>query len=259
MNIAGEATFGGGKRSKLQSGLALVAGALAVGVLASVGVWQATKSDEGSSQAARLAPVARPVAPQGSGIPSYFYLVESAEQAATIAQADYEAQLTVASLGLLPTHNTTIVDVSTLEGRQLYEMLAMDTSAVFDQSLVQIFDYTSEGASVAAAKAVPAPGGEQPADGVSEATRPFVPEAKTMPTYYFIVDSQERADQVLQAENESALELAQLGMALDHNTQVIDVSTAEGQQFFNALSGELMIMSAEPSFDWSLIQIFDAR
>ena len=75
----------------------------------------------------------------------------------------------------------------------------------------------------------------------SSSRSPAIPAARSvqsLPTYFYLVDSQEKANLVGQAENEMAVAAAQYGIVPDHYSTVIDVSTAEGQQLLESLNAE---------------------
>jgi hypothetical protein len=221
---------------------ALLAGVTVAGVLAGVAIWQATGSDSKSQPAepaaARSVEFPRPTS--FSPIPTYVYLVDSQEQATSLYQADAEAQLSPGAEVL--THNIRVIDMSTPEGQEQYRIMNAEQAQAqienpdYDSGLFQVIDLTAP-------------------------ERTLAPEAPAaVPTYFYIVDSQEQADRVLQAETMSAQEAAMAGVVPDeHHTEIIDVSTLEGQQLLNVVNGDLYEFWSNPDADQSLVQVIDAR
>jgi hypothetical protein len=148
--------------------------------------------------------------------------------------------------------NFSVIDMSTPEGQETYRLLNAELTqaqlgnSYWDPALVQIIDMTAPATSGVAASAA------RPVD--SDIDSPGVP------TFFYVVESKEQADKVHEAEAMAALEAMSAGIYLEpHHTEIVDVSTLEGQQLLNTINGELFEMWADPNVDQSLVQIIDAR
>jgi len=249
MNITvGKTTFG---RNNWPGFGALLAGLTAVGILAGVGIWQATESDSKSTASPPVA--ARAVDfPSPAFTPTYVYLVESQAQADAIYQASFETQMSAEASGTF-NHSIRVIDLSTPAGQDEYRLMSAELQQVqlenpgYDAGLVQIIDMTAPALT---------------AIGSSSAARPVAQEASppAYPTFFYVVDSKESGDQVLQAEFLAEQESALNGLGRDyHHTVIIDVSTLAGQQLLNTVSGELFEMWENPNVDQPLVQIIDVR
>jgi hypothetical protein len=230
---------------------ALLAGLTTVGVLAGIGIWQATESDSRTivSPPAVALPADLPSAPF---TPTYVYLVETQAQADAIYQADFEARMSFGESGAF-NHNFRVINLSTPEGQEEYRLMNAELNQVSmedpaaDLSWLRVIDMTA-----------PATGGGQS----TSTARPVAPEAAApaTPTYFYLVESQEQADRVLQAEV-----ISQQGMMIAgfdapyHHTVIIDISTQEGVELLNTVNASLFEVWDTPGFDPSLIQVIDAR
>jgi hypothetical protein len=228
---------------------ALLASLTAVGVLAGVGIWQATDSD--STTTVSSPPAARPVDLQAAITPSYFYLVDSQAEADLLYEIAFEQEMNFGGNGTFNS-NFSVIDMSTPEGQETYRLLNAELTqaqlgnSYWDPALVQIIDMTAPATSGVAASAA------RPVD--SDIDSPGVP------TFFYVVESKEQADKVHEAEAMAALEAMSAGIYLEpHHTEIVDVSTLEGQQLLNTINGELFEMWADPNVDQSLVQIIDAR
>jgi hypothetical protein len=228
---------------------ALLAGLTTVGVLAGIGIWQATESDSSTPVSPQIAAPSVEL-PRAVANPTYIYLVDSQAEADAIYQADFEARMSFGGSGTF-NGNFRVIDISTPAGQEEYNLLNAELAQrylenpEFDASLVQIINM--------AEPAIPG--------GASNGAVPFVPEASArIATYFYVVESQAQADQVLQAEFLADQEAAQAGVAMEpHKTVIVDVSTPEGLELYNTVNGGLFEMWDNPEFDQSLVQIIDVR
>ena len=244
MNLTvGRTTLG---RSNWPGFGALLAGLTTIGVLAGVGIWQATESD--SSPPAPPQVAAPSVELPAAANPTYIYLVDSQAAADAIYQADFEAQSSFGSAGTFD-HNFSVIDISTPEGQAHYNMLNAELAQQYLDNpafanVVEVIDMTAPTST-----------------GVAPATQPVAPEASAgTATYFYIVDGPEQAEQARQSELISSQESATVGVILEpHEVVIVDVSTPEGLQLYNTVNGGLFEMWENPEFDQSLVQIIDLR
>jgi hypothetical protein len=233
-----------GRKNPFNIGLILGGLALAT-LLGGLGIWEATQSSSSNPQAQpEAATVSRPDFSRVEPVQTYVYIVDSEAQKNTILQAEFEAQM--GAPGTF-THNTRVLDVSTPEGQEAYRIM----NGELNQVAMEAPDYVSN-VHVVDLTAPASTSVQRPAS--NEIDRPGVP------TYFYIVDSQEQANKVLQADSMAAQEAMMVGETPNaHHTVFVDVSTLEGAQLLNTINGELHEFWADPSVDKSLIQVIDAR
>jgi hypothetical protein len=68
----------------------------------------------------------------------------------------------------------------------------------------------------------------------------IAPSSQAVPTYVYIVDSQEKADMVAMAQAEEAAAVTPNGYLSDHYAEVIDISTVEGQRLLESFNAGLV-------------------
>ena len=225
----------------------LITGLATATVLAGVGIWELTKS-ESTTAPAEPAVVSRPFVPSAPAMQTYVYLVDSEAQKTAILLADYEAQLGAGVDGT-SFHNTEVLDISTPSGQEAYRLMNAELAQVAMEapdyvSNVQFVDLTRQSAAAVPSAAVPVD---------LEIDRPAVP------TFFYVVDSQEQIDLVMEAEVISSQEAMLVEEPQLHHTVIVDVSTPEGVQLLNTVNGDLHQIWAETGFDNGLIQIIDFR
>jgi hypothetical protein len=244
MNIAvGKPNFG--RNNKAAFGAILVALG-AAGVIVAAGVWGGSSTK--SPTPAVEAPVAHSIDfTVDRPAPVHYYVIDSQAQLDGLLQAENEAAANPGSEA--DSGFGSVIDMRTAEGQQTYNELqaellgASQLDPYFDASLVQIHDLRFS------PTALPAASSDLP--GASQATQ--------VPTYFYIVETEEQRQSVMDGINAAENEAAASGLSGEYDVEFIDVSTLQGQNMLNVINGELFEMSASPSFNPSLVQIIDAR